>query len=353
MSIHQTKDGRWFAVYWDGPRQMRKYFGRETGAKKAAEAYDHQVKSWKAEGRRVTNRPQSPPLAYVTQKYLEFKDQDLSPRTIYDINKVFNRYVLPQIGQIPCHELTQQDLTALMETISAGGTSAKTVNRYCQYLMAVLNWAIKGGHIKKNPLQLIRLKEKRYTPELPSIVEFLNILSHAPEHLRWALEVEYNTGCRPGPSELFALKWDMIDWTMGIIRIYNPKTDRVIIKPLKKLFLERLKKRYAGKTSDYIIDYKGRPLKRVKTAWSTAKQKAGITKRIRLYDIRHLYATLMLMAGGDIKGISNLLGHSSIKMTLETYYQIAESFKNQQIDFLPDLVMPQINADCANLKNKK
>lgn len=337
MSVHQTKDERWFAVYWDGPSQVRRYFGRGQEAKKAAEAYDHQVKSWKADGRRVTSRPQSPPLAYVAQKYLEFKNQDLSPRSIYDINKVFNRYILPQLGHIPCHDLTQPDLVALMETISAGGPGAKTVNRYCQYLMAVLNWAVRSGHIKKNPLQLIRLKEKRYNPELPSIEEFVKILSYAPAHLRWTLEVEYNTGCRPGPSELFGLKWDMIDWTRGIIRVYNPKTDRMLIKPLKKNFLDQLRARYENRTSDYVIDYNGGPLKTVKTAWRTAKQKAGITKRIRLYDIRHLYATLMLMAGGDIKGVSNLLGHSSIQMTLDTYYQIVEAFKNQQIDLLPDL----------------
>jgi site-specific recombinase XerD len=51
------------------------------------------------------------------------------------------------------------------------------------------------------------------------------------------------------------------------------------------------------------------------------KSRAGINVPTRMYDLRHLYATTMLTNGADLAAVSTLMGHSTITMTADTYYQ--------------------------------
>ncbi|MBK6424404.1 MAG: tyrosine-type recombinase/integrase [Gemmatimonadetes bacterium] len=61
---------------------------------------------------------------------------------------------------------------------------------------------------------------------------------------------------------------------------------------------------------------------------------AGVTglDRLRLYDLRHSSATLGLDAGEDLKTVSERLGHSTIKLTADTYAHVQESMKRRSAD---------------------
>ncbi len=74
------------------------------------------------------------------------------------------------------------------------------------------------------------------------------------------MDVELNTGCRPGETELFKLKFSDVDWDGGKILIRGTKTGFRVVD-LKPKFLQRLKAKYQGAESEYIVDYKGSPLK--------------------------------------------------------------------------------------------
>ena len=73
-------------------------------------------------------------------------------------------------------------------------------------------------------------------------------------------------------------------------------------------------------SADYLIEFKGKPIGSCKTTFMKTAKKAGITYPIRLYDIRHLFASTILANGGDLKAVSKLLGHSTTKMTADVYY---------------------------------
>ena len=98
-----------------------------------------------------------------------------------------------------------------------------------------------------------------------------------------------------------------------------------------------LKEKYKTRDCEYIISYKGKPVKTLKTAWKTAKKKAGITKRLRLYDLRHAFATYLLAHGADLKAVSDMMGHHSTKMTADRYYQLVEDLKRKAVSKLPTL----------------
>ena len=73
-------------------------------------------------------------------------------------------------------------------------------------------------------------------------------------------------------------------------------------------------------TTDYLIEFQGKPISSCKTTFLKTARKAGITYPVRLYDIRHLFATTILANGGDLKAVSKLLGHASTQMTANVYY---------------------------------
>ncbi|MCK5391241.1 MAG: site-specific integrase [Deltaproteobacteria bacterium] len=61
--------------------------------------------------------------------------------------------------------------------------------------------------------------------------------------------------------------------------------------------------------------FRGKPLKDIRTAFENARKRAGI-KNLRFHDLRHTFATRLVLAGVDLASVSKLLGHSSIQMTM-------------------------------------
>lgn len=88
---------------------------------------------------------------------------------------------------------------------------------------------------------------------------------------------------------------------------------------------------------EYIIHYKGGPIKKIDKAWSTAKKKAKVLRRLRVYDIRHASIMGMLEAGGDLKAVSMAAGHSNPAMTMRKYLHVSTLLHQKAINGLGTL----------------
>ncbi len=218
-----------------------------------------------------------------------------------------------------------------------GKLNPHSLNRYIYSTRTVFIWGVTHELIPFNPWEKYKKpKEKPPKPNLLTVDEYLTVMKHAAPHLRWALDVEYHTGCRPGETELFKLKFSDVNWEAKKIIIRSTKTgDREV--PLKPKFVERLKKALKKTASDFIITYRGNPVKRINKSLSTALKKAGIKKKVRPYDIRHLYGTLMAKNKVDIFAIQQLMGHGGIETT-KGYLHHAEEMKEDAVNnCLPDI----------------
>jgi integrase len=112
------------------------------------------------------------------------------------------------------------------------------------------------------------------------------------------------------------------------------------LNPVLPEFLEAVRKKLAQDPErKFLIEYQGRLVKSLKTSWWATLRRAGIERRIRLYDFRHYFATALLSKGADIKAASKLLGHSSPATTLKVYYHLREHQKRDAVRRLklPDL----------------
>jgi integrase len=349
MSIGKTPDGRWYCHFRDlAGKGCREYFGREPGAKNAAETRDLEIKLQKKQPR---TEPMllgfgTPTFRELAQTYINHRAPELADSTRREILRVLAHDALPILGPRRVGAIDMKDLTALEKRIMDRKAGTRTTNRYVGYISRIFSWGIQRQFIKNHPWPNRKpLKTKRFRVELPELDELRNIMVHAADHLRWAIEVEYHTGLRPGPSELFRLKWTDIDMHTGMIRIYSSKTDRVHYQYITEVFRKRLEQRRAilieaKGLCEYVVSWRGKQVDSLKRTWSAAKRAAGITRPLRLYDLRHFYASHALVQGANILELAERLGHVNSEMVVKVYAHLAEGIRTREPLLIPDLYPP-------------
>jgi integrase len=150
------------------------------------------------------------------------------------------------------------------------------------------------------------------------------MLSAADEILRPLLIVALHTGLRR--SELFALTWQDVDVKQEVIRVVHTKNGERREIPMTdtlRATVQQLPRRLA---SDYVFPGKtGRGLVDVRKRFRRALQEAGIEGFV-FHDLRHTFASHLVMAGVDLVTVKEFLGHKDLKMTLR-YAHLAPDYK--------------------------
>lgn len=241
--------------------------------------------------------------------------------------------------------LSKQELTRPLEPIEAGvrfsvaeSVPATSVHRELSIIRAVLRWAVSRRLIAHNPMEGYPMPTRDDAVlQPPTSAELAAIHAAAAPHLQRAILLAAYTGMRPGSSELLGLRWQAVDLINGTIFVESAKKGgmRARVVPIAAPLAEALQQwlradREAG-TMDFVVHYHGRRVARIKTAWRAALVRAGITRRIRPYDLRHLAASAMLDAGADLKSVSEILGHSSPDLTLRTYQHTSTALRRDAI----------------------
>ncbi len=330
------------------PDEPKKYFGRGTEGKDAA-------KIWEAERLQNLKKPKEaiprdlPKLTFadLANKYLN--SRPLTPKSRAAFLSALNTYVYDLFGDVPVDDLTMANLADLDSAISAAGRTLATRNRYRSYCKTICQWGQDNDLVGNNPFRRFRAevgKEGR-APNLATDDEITAIYQKAAPHLQWAIEVMCNTGVRPGRSELFAIKMRDVDFERGGIWLLRQKTagqtnrPRELL-PLRPEFLAKIRAMAEAEPErECLIQFRGHGVNTLKTAWREAKKGAEVTRRLRLYDLRHWYATTLLSSGADLKAASELLGHSNPTTTMQTYYHLFDRQKRAALDHLS---MPKLSS---------
>ncbi|MCH8056100.1 MAG: site-specific integrase, partial [Deltaproteobacteria bacterium] len=139
-----------------------------------------------------------------------------------------------------------------------------------------------------------------------------------------------NTGMRQG--ELLKLRWEEVNWDTNSLTFKQPKTLRVKTIPLNEAAKEVITWCDEHRYGDYVLMHHwGEPFQRstVNKAFKLALKEAGITD-CRWNDMRHSFASHLVMAGVDLPTVSELMGHSKITMTMR-YTHLAPKHKEEAV----------------------
>jgi len=343
-SSRQRPDGRW---EWriSLPNGKRKSFYGETqgqARQKAQDAIRDMEKGVDISIRTVT-------VSVFLARWLEdTAKQRVRPSTLEIYQNHKKRYLDPAFGTVKLKALTPEHVNKMMADMVTRGLSPSTANRTRATLRNALASAVKWGYVSQNVAALAdprTVERTRITPlELDEIRRFLAFTrnhKHGP-----LFHVAIMTGLRQG--ELLALRWGPdVDITRGVIHVHHtltkdygngrfnaPKTheSRRTVK-LTDSAIDALRRQQginveqqmmaAHRWQEYDLVFPsmtGTPLdnsaitRRLRMLLEAAK-----LPRQRFHDLRHATASLLLAEGMDIFTVKEILSHSQISLTANTY----------------------------------
>lgn len=338
MSVSQRYDGRYAVYYRDETgRQRTKYFGKGATGKRQAEIFNAEVTLKKKQGAPVVYNKEVY-LDDLAQMYLEdCKARGIKVKYRRETANLFNNHLVPLLGRSQVSKLRHIDIIVAVNQ-KWSSASQTTRNRYMDILKAVFSFGVNHELLDRNPLARWRKQKERPRELRLTFEDLVKIKNCAKEHLKWAIVVAWNLGCRPGYSELTSIKWSDVNLDRGDygeVCIRGTKTITSIrTVPINEHFRKELVARQHSAKCEYLIEYKGQQMKKFRRSFKSACLKAGITYNVRMYDIRHLYATELIRMKSDVAAVSSMMGHASNRQTLEQYYHLVSEEKQKSVNKL-------------------
>ncbi|WP_192483633.1 MULTISPECIES: tyrosine-type recombinase/integrase [Cysteiniphilum] len=220
------------------------------------------------------------------------------------------------------------------------GVSNARINRKLTIIKSAFSRAVEFGYIESTPFaQFKKLQEEndgiiRYLTA-DETERFFKALEDAPEYIKHIVKTAYYTGMRRG--EIFSLKVKDIDLTANQIILdktttKSGKSRAIPMHPtISAIIMDLIQNK---QKDDFIFESPvthGR-LDNIKRSWATLTKNAEV-ENFRFHDLRHNFASQLIMKGQSLETVRELLGHSDFKMTLR-YAHLAPEHKQKAVDLL-------------------
>ena len=280
------------------------------------------------------------------------------PTTYERYEQIVRIHVRPALGSVKLKNLTPVHVRGLYREKLEAGLSARTVQYIHVTLHKALKQAVQDGLIPRNATEAVKAPQVRREEMRPLSAEQVKVLLGVArgDRLEALYVLAIHTGLRQG--ELLGLKWEDVDLESGTLRVRRtlvtakggpvltaPKTkgSRRSVK-LTQGAVEALRSHLKHQLQEIdragslwrenglmFASESGEPLDR---RYLTSCRYKALLKRaelpmIRFHDLRHTCATLLLSKNVNPKIVSEMLGHASIAITLDTYSHVLPNMRDQ------------------------
>ncbi len=301
-----------------------------------------------AQGHGVATRPApSLPLEKAATLLVEWAKGNGRPKTArwYEImlKPVLRHFAGKRLADISPFGLEGYRRTRLAEMMekrrNGRPVTGRGVNGELAVLRRLYNVMIEWGKATENPVKKVkRLKEPEGRTRWLTEEEIGRLLAACNPRLKLAVLTALHTGLRRG--ELLGLRVGDLDFARRTLTVQAAfsKNGSFRSVPMDNPLTQALRPLIIGKASDapLLESRKGEPYRSLRTAFATACRKAGISD-FRWHDLRHTFASHLVMAGVDLTTVKELLGHKSIEMT-QRYSHLSQDHKRQAVDRLAEKI---------------
>lgn len=387
-TIYKRSNGKWCAAITSGinpktGKPKREFFYGKT-RQEVAEKLNKALNNLN-QGTYV--KPSSTALGDWLDTWLEqYKKSSIRPATYEIYDYLIKSHIKPQIGHIALKDLRTDHLQQLYNekfksgrTDGSGGLSAGSIKRMHNLLHGSLRQAMQNDLVIRNVSEATTLpKQEKKQIRILSVdehSEFMKALSE--ERLKALFMLELGTGARQG--ELLAIRWQDINLDEGIMQIKRslrrvkvdglgstktklifqvPKTeagkriiplpDQIVAELREHSDRQTIEKQIAGELYEdnelAFCTELGMPIdpRNLRKIFYRVSKKAGVSG-VTFHALRHSYATRLLEANEHPKVVQEILGHSDITMTLNTYSHVMPEIKKaaaEKINFLFEPIKP-------------
>ena len=361
-SIFFRKDGVWVASLTRADGRRKHLYGstREEVQRKLALALHARETGTLADARGLTTGE------FLDQWLAEVIQPSVRPWTFKGYEVHVRMHLKPAIGRIPLEKLTAIDVQRFVNLKSQSGLKPKTVRYMLGTLRNALNQAMRWELVSRNVAMLAdgpRVEQFEIHPLTPDEArQFLT--SIRGDRLEALYSVALTMGLRQG--EALGLRWQDVDLDMGYLRI-SKQLQRIngklqLVEP--KTRRSRRSLAMPATIGAALRDHQARQLTERRAAGSrwaetglvfttpigTGLEGTAITKDFhrkleharlpqrRFHDLRHSCATLLLVQGVSPRVVMDVLGHSQIGLTMNTYSHVIPDLRREAAQRMDELI---------------
>lgn len=233
------------------------------------------------------------------------------------------------------HEITTWEIEKWKQR-RKGEVKPASVNREMATLKSMLSKAVEWGKLKESPARKVKplkgvIQRLRYL--MPDEVQ--RLISNCADHIRPIVIVAVHTGMRKG--EVLALRRDQVNFDQGIITLTDTKNSERRDLPMNETVKATLKA-IGGDDLFFFTSTKnkGKPYVWIEMSFHQALERSGI-EDFKFHDLRHTFASNLVMAGEDLNTVAELLGHKSLEMT-RRYAHLSPKFKKRAVNILDQVL---------------
>lgn len=286
---------------------------------------------------------------FFDHKYYAFA-KATKRRSTHDLY-LFNKHFRPVLGSKLLNNITSEDIDAWMLAQMDNGYKASTVNKHAAQLNRMLNIALHWGYVERNAFKgaaIRKLQAGDYVQRFLTRSEISQLLSACKQSthpfLYLFVKLLLLTGARK--SELRLAKWKDIDRSSNELFVAISKSGRsrkIILSSAAIKVLDRAKQRSdalgletAGDSWVFTNPRTRKPYTSFHIAFFEARRLAGLNT-VRIHDLRHTYASLLINNGASIYEVQQLLGHHHISMT-ERYAQLFPNTLQDRVNIIASTI---------------
>lgn len=305
------------------------------------------------------------PYGEYLESWFNTKKHSVGIQTAKVLKGYLNSRIIPSLGNIKLAKLTSLHMQNYVNSLKDEGLKRGTIEKIIKVIRNSLEHAIDLELISKNVAAKTKLpkadKEELTVWNEHEVQLFLKAVKDSRYSM--AFHMALVTGMRQ--DELLGLRWKDVDLEKGHLTIsqtlsHDGKTFllggktksslRKILLPastvakLKKyravVLKEKLSQGEEYQDNDLVMcTHSGTPINpaNVRRSLNALIKKAAVLK-IRFHDLRHTHATLLLAKGVNVKVISERLGHSNIKITLDTYSHVLPTMQEDAVNKIEEIL---------------
>lgn len=377
MAIRKGKDGNWIVDISNGfdpiTLKQRRIVRKGYKTKKEATEAEHYLRSVELKehfyGAKIT--------VYMLYELLKEEDR-INHRKISYINTQennYNRHIKNYFSKVDnVGKLTYEDIYQFREHLrqkvaqnSDNPLSTNTINKIMILLKKIFDVGLRKGYYTTNPVKLLKKlpieKTKMQFWTVKEFQQFLTLFEPEEYNIKLLFTLLFFTGLRLG--EALALTWQDIDFSTNTIHItksvYVNKgvsyisstktkagTRRIVINRKLSQKLQDWQQSQKHLLEQFTNDsltlqvFQNSPLTITKNAiekqYKKILERDNTLKKIRIHDLRHSHASLLINQGEDYLVVKETLGHASITTTIDTYSHLYPSKQKELAEKLDELI---------------
>ena len=271
-------------------------------------------------------------------------------------DSLLRNHLLPRFGNKHLDEITRGDILKLVQDRLASGAKPGTANRVLILMRYAFNlalrWETQG--VKSNPTKGVPLlaennKRERYLTNEETQRLFKAVCDSPNPMLRFIMPMLILTGARK--REVLDARWGDFDLVRRVWRIPMSKSGHARHVPLSDGVLHLLESVPRFSETDHVFPNPKtfKPFVSIFCSWNTARKSAGL-EDVRIHDLRHSFASLLINNGRTLYEVQKILGHTQVKTTQRYAHLSQDTLRdaaNAAAMSVANVLMPSLSSPSA------